>query len=76
MKYFAGFVATVYFLGALVFGVIHYRDHPEGSFFDAVAGGLAWLGLASWSRLRDPQASNPALAGYPCPRIDVGQCGR
>ena len=45
MKYFMGFVATVYLLGAIFFGVIHHRGHPEGSFFDAVAGGLAWPGL-------------------------------
>ncbi len=63
MKFFAGFFATMYLLAAIVFGVIHNRGHPEGSFFEAVAGGLAWLGLASWSRLRDPQVSNPAPAG-------------
>ncbi len=45
MKYFMGFVATVYLLGALVFGAIYHRDHPERSFFDAVAGGLAWPSL-------------------------------
>ena len=45
MKYFMGFVATMYLLGALVFGVIYHRDHPEGSFLDAVAGGLAWPNL-------------------------------
>jgi hypothetical protein len=45
MKFFAGFVATMYLLTAVVFGVIHHRDHPEGNLFEAVAGGLAWPGL-------------------------------
>ncbi len=45
MKFFAGFFATAYLLAAIVFGVIHHRGHPEGSLFDAVAGGLAWPGL-------------------------------
>ena len=45
MKFFPGFVATMYLLAALVFGVIHYRGHPEESFFDAVADGLAWPSL-------------------------------
>ncbi len=42
MKFFAGFVSSAYFLAALFFGVVHNRGHPEDSFFDAVAGGLAW----------------------------------
>ena len=67
MKFFAGFLATMYLLAAIVFGVVHHRGHPEGSFFDAVAGGVAWLGLASWSRLRGPQVSNPRSGGvYSC----------
>ena len=41
MKFFTGFVATMYLLAALVFGVIYHRDHPNESFFDAVVGGLA-----------------------------------
>ena len=45
MKFFAGFFATMYLLAAIVFGVIHYRGHPEEGFIDAVAGGLAWPGL-------------------------------
>ncbi len=45
MKFFAGFFATMYLLAAIVFGVIHYRGHPEESFFDAVADGLAWPSL-------------------------------
>jgi hypothetical protein len=45
MKYFMGFVATMYLLAAVVFGVIYHRDHPEENLFDAVAGGLAWPGL-------------------------------
>ncbi len=45
MKFFAGFIATMYLLAAVVFGVIHHRGHPEESYFDAVAGGLAWPGL-------------------------------
>ncbi len=45
MKFFAGFFATLYLLAVIVFGVVHHRGHPEGSFFDAVAGGLAWPGL-------------------------------
>ena len=45
MKFFAGFVATIYLLGAILFGVIHHRGDPEGSLFEAVAGGLAWPSL-------------------------------
>ena len=45
MKFFAGFIAAMYLLAAIFFGVIHHRGHPEGSFFDAVAGGLAWPSL-------------------------------
>ncbi len=45
VKFFAGFVLSTYFLAALLFGVVHHRGHPEDSFFDAVAGGLAWPGL-------------------------------
>ena len=45
MKFFAGFVATMYLLAAIFFGVVHHRGDPERSFFDAVAGGLAWPGL-------------------------------
>ena len=45
MKFFAGFVAPMYFIAAVVVGVIHHRGHHEESFFEAVAGGLAWPGL-------------------------------
>ena len=45
MKFFTGFVVTVYLLGALGFGVIHYFGHPEQSLFDGVVHGLAWPGL-------------------------------
>jgi hypothetical protein len=45
VKIFTGFVSSIYFLGALFFGSIHHRGHPEDSFFDAVAAGLAWPDL-------------------------------
>ena len=45
MKFFAGFIAAMYLLAAIFFGVTHHRGHPEGNFFEAVAGGLAWPGL-------------------------------
>ncbi len=45
VKFFAGFFAAMYFLAAIVFGVVHHRGHPEESFFDAAAGGLAWPSL-------------------------------
>ncbi len=45
VKFFAGFVSSMYFLAALVFGSIHHRGHPDGSFFDTVAAGIAWPGL-------------------------------
>ena len=45
MKFFAGFVAPMYLFAAIVVGVINHRGHPEESFVDAVAGGLAWPGL-------------------------------
>ena len=45
VKFFTGFVSSLYFLAALAFGSIHHRGHPEDSFFDAVAAGLAWPGL-------------------------------
>ena len=45
MKFFTGFVATMYLLGALGFGAIHHFGDPEQSLFDAVARGLAWPGI-------------------------------
>ncbi len=45
MKFFTGFVASMYLLGALGFGVNHYFGHPEQSLFDALAHGLAWPGV-------------------------------
>ena len=45
MKFFASFVAPMYLFAAIVVGVIHHRGHPDESFVDAVAGGLAWPSL-------------------------------
>ncbi len=45
MKFFTGFVVSMYLLGALGFGVNHYFDHPEQGLFDAVARGLDWPGV-------------------------------
>ncbi len=45
MKFFTGFVVSMYLLGALGFGVNHYSGHPEQGLFDAVARGLAWPGV-------------------------------
>ena len=70
MKFFAGFFATLYLLAVIVFGVVHHRGHPEGSFFDAVAGGLAWpLG-------RDcevPKFLTPLWRGSLCGLVGVGK---
>ncbi len=44
MKFFTGFVVSMYLLGAVAFGVNYYFGHPEQGLFDAVARGLAWPG--------------------------------
>ncbi len=44
VKFFTGFVVSMYLLGAVAFGVNHYFGHPEQGLFDAVARGLAWPG--------------------------------
>ena len=80
MKFFAGFFATLYLLAVIVFGVVHHRGHPEGSFFDAVAGGVAWLGLAwlglAWPLGRDcevPKFLTPLWRGSLCGLVGVGK---
>ncbi len=45
VKYLTGFVVAIYLLGALAFGANQYSGHPEWSFFDALAHGLAWPGV-------------------------------
>ena len=53
VKFFTGFVATAYLLGALGFGGIHYSGHPEQGLFEAVVRGLAWPGILV-EMARDP----------------------
>jgi len=53
VKFFTGFVATVYLLGALGFGGNHYSGHPEQGLFEAVVRGLAWPGILV-EMARDP----------------------
>jgi hypothetical protein len=42
MKFFIGFLASMYLLGVAGFAVGYYVADPEQGLFDAVVYGLAW----------------------------------